>query len=382
MKKDLPTRKPSAMSWADLKGASHHAVVAWAEAQAWCGAMSACPQDRHWHAEGNVWDHSRRVVSQLRQLPEWAALSPRERCVLTFTAVLHDVGKPATTQRDSATGRLISPRHAVIGEQLARGILRNLGCDLATREQIAKLVRWHGSPVFLLERSEPSHEVVRHSWWVQNRLLYLFALADARGREVASQARSEDPLHLWKMQAEELECFDEPYRFVNDHSRFLFFRRAEPNLYEQPREAFSCCVTLIAGLPGSGKDTWLAKQAPHLPVVSLDGVRKRLRISPAVNQGAVIQAARERCRQLLRAQQDFALNATNLTRRTRARWIDLFASYGARVCVVYLEPPLEQILQRNKRRERVVRESVIRKLQQKCEPPTWDECHQLVLSDE
>jgi hypothetical protein len=68
----------------------------------------------------------------------------------------------------------------VKGEHLARAVLRDLGCDLATREEIARLVRFHGRPAFLLEKSDPSHEVVSLSWLVSSRLLYLFALADPK----------------------------------------------------------------------------------------------------------------------------------------------------------------------------------------------------------
>jgi hypothetical protein len=76
-----------------------------------------------------------------------------EQTVLIFTALFHDAAKPLTSEVDPETGRITSPKHAVKGEHLARGVLRDLGCDLATREQIARLVRYHGRPAFLLERT-------------------------------------------------------------------------------------------------------------------------------------------------------------------------------------------------------------------------------------
>jgi predicted kinase len=68
-----------------------------------------------------------------------------------------------------------------------------------------------------------------------------------------------------------------------------------------------------------------------------------------------------------------------LLRQTRQRWIDLFADYGARIEIVYVEPPLSVVLKQNKRREQPVPENVIRELAEKCEPPTWAEAHDLVL---
>ena len=131
----------------------------------------------------------------------------------------------------------------------------------------------------------------------------------------------------------------------------------------------------MSGLPGSGKDTWLAKERLHLPVVSLDAVRDELDVSSTDNQGTVIQTAREHCREHLRAKRDFAFNATSVTRQLRKRWIDLFADYKARVEIVYLEPSLRTILRQNKERSASVPESVIRRLLEKTEVPTLAEAH-------
>ena len=97
------------------------------------------------------------------------------------------------------------------------------------RGQWARLVRFHGRPAFLLERPEPSHEVISLSWLVSNRLLYLFALADTRGRTTAEMGRPEEDVHLWRLVAEENGCLDRPYPFANDHARFQFYRQEPPN---------------------------------------------------------------------------------------------------------------------------------------------------------
>lgn len=369
------------MNWQELKQTSLDGIVAWAETQPWCRAMAECAQDAEWHSEGDVWTHTKLVCRQLVELDEWPSLSPHEQIVMIFTALFHDVAKPLTTQVDPDTGRVSSPKHAVKGEHVARGVLRDLGCDLATREEIARLVRFHGRPAFLLERDEPAHEVVRLSWLVTNRLLYLFALADTRGRDTDSMTRPEENLHFWKLQAEELNCFEQPYPFANDHARFVFFRQREPNLHYVPHEDYSCTVTMLCGLPGSGKDTWLSRHRSGLPVVSLDDIRGELDVDPTDNQGDVVQFARERCRELLRTRTSFVFNATNVVKQTRQRWIDLFADYKARIELVYVEPPIDRLLRQNKSRSNPVPEHVVRKLAANCEPPTWLEGHALIMSD-
>jgi len=368
------------MNWEELKQASLDDTVLWAADQPWSRAMADCGQDAGWHSEGDVWTHTKMVCAQLPQLDDWQALTQHERTVLLFTALFHDSGKPLTSRVDPETGRITSPKHAIKGEHLARAELRSLGCDLATREEIARMVRFHGRPAFLLEKAKPDHEVVWLSWLVNNRLLYLFALADTRGRDTEEMSRPEENLHLWKVVAEENGCFNRPFPFANCHARFLFYRQREPNLHYIPHEDYSCTVTMMSGLPGSGKDTWLAKHRPDLPIVSLDDIRSELEVEPTDNQGNVIQMARERCRVLLRLRTPFVFNATNILKQTRQRWIDLFADYEARIEAVYVEPPFDLVLRQNKQRPQPVPEQVVRDLAAKCEPPTWTESHDLIVA--
>jgi predicted kinase len=241
-------------------------------------------------------------------------------------------------------------------------------------------VRYHGRPPYLLERNKAEEEVISLSWLVNNRLLYLFALADTRGRVAAETSRSEEKLRFWQIIAEENQCFDQPYPFLNDQARFLFHRNALSSLHYTPRQDYRCTVTLMSGLPGAGKDTWLKKHRPELSIVALDQIRDDLEIDATENQGKVIQAAREQAREHLRAGRNFAFNATNTMHLTRKRWVDLFADYGARIEVIYVEPRLPVILERNRRRKNPVPEKVVLHLLDKLEPPNVTECHGLTLS--
>lgn len=353
-------------------------ILNWAESESWAKAMQSCQQDSGWHAEGDVWTHTRMVCRALEGVEGWNELSRESQLKLIFAAIFHDSGKPATTAPDPETGRLRSPKHALIGAGIARRVLRDLGCDVTTREEIVALVRYHGRPPFLLEKPRPENEVISLSWVLNNRLLYLLTLADTRGRRTASDgARPEENLHLWRMVAQENGCFDQPYRFANEHARFLFYRDQLSSLHYTPHQNFRSHVTMLAGLPGAGKDTWLAREAPVLPAVSLDAVRDELDIGAEQNQGRVIQAAREQCREHLRSGRNFAFNATNLTRLTRGRWIELFADYSARIQIVYIEPPLDIVLAQNRRRPEPVPDKVILRLVDKMEPPSITECHAL-----
>src|SRR5262245_46982250 len=186
-------------NWDDVRRASTDQILAWAETQPWGKSMAECQQDAEWHAEGDVWTHTRMVVAEVERLPEWPSLDRDEQLKLLFVSLFHDAGKPDTTAMDPATGRTHSPKHALGGMEIGRAALRDLGCELAVREEIAPLVRYHGRPPYLLEKPDPAREVISLSWLVNNRLLYLFALADTRGRRTQEMSRPEENIHLWRM---------------------------------------------------------------------------------------------------------------------------------------------------------------------------------------
>jgi putative nucleotidyltransferase with HDIG domain len=373
--------KNSPRRWTKLASATNEDIVHWANGEPWAQAMAKCQQDAGWHAEGDVWTHTRLVCAELERIEGWPSFNRPTQLKLLFAALFHDSGKPATSAPDPETGRIRSLKHALKGAELARAVLRKLGCDLRTREEIVSLVRYHGRPPFLLEKPNPEHEVISLSWLVDTYLLYCLAVADTRGRQAKETTRPEENLHLWKMVAEERDCFGNPYPFANDQARFLFYRGELSSLHYKPQEEYRCTVTLMSGLPGAGKDTWLSQQDSTLPVVALDAIRDSLDIDATDNQGEVIQTARERCRIHLRAGQNFAFNATNITRQMRQRWIELFTKYAARIEIVYLEPSLATIIARNKRRDNPVPEKIILHLLEKLEPPTLAECHRLLVAD-
>ncbi|HXF10636.1 MAG TPA: AAA family ATPase [Desulfuromonadaceae bacterium] len=367
-------------TWTEIMRSTNTQLLTWAETQPWARDMAACNQDAQWHAEGDVWTHTRMVCAELERLADWPSLDRVTQLKLLFTALFHDSGKPATTALDPETGRTRSPRHALVGAEIARHVLRGLFCDVAIREEIVALVRFHGRPPFLLQKPDPEYEVISLSWQVNNWLLYLFAVADTRGRKATEMSRPEENLQLWKIVAEEQNCFRVPYTFANEQARFLFYRDRLSSLHYTPHANYRCTVTLMSGLPGAGKDTWLARHRPGAPVVALDAIRHTLDIEATDNQGAVIQAAKEKCREHLRVGRSFAFNATNITRQTRQRWIDLFTDYEARVEIVYIEPPIATILAQNKHRSNPVPEKVILRLIEKLEPPTVIECHALTFA--
>ena len=361
--------EPDAFDWPRL-----------AERYAWIRAFAGCPQDPIHHAEGDVFVHTRMVVEALFALSAWRQLPPEQRAVLYASALLHDVAKPACTVVE-ADGRVTSAGHAKKGERMARALLAEAApyASFAVTEAVCKLVRFHGLPLWLFDKADPRRAAIEASLVVDTERLALLAEADARGRVCADQDDLLYRIDLFREFCRENHCYGAPYPFAGDHSRFLYFRKpgTSPEYAAYDDTAFE--VTLMCGLPGAGKDTWLRDHCAGMPVVSLDALRKELGAEPTGNQGAVIQAARQQAREHLRARRPFVWNATNLSRQTRGPLVDLFFDYGARTRIVYLHTPLPRLLEQNRRRDgnAVVPEATIRRMLDRLEVPDATEAHRV-----
>lgn len=338
-------------------------------------ALDACPQDPIHHAEGDAGLHTRMVVEALVEAPAWRELATEDRTALFWAAVLHDVGKPACTRTEA--GRITSRGHSRAGALIARQLLWAAASPFLWRETICGIIATHQSPFWLIEREDPTRMAIETSWRCRPGLLHIHARADATGRICADQQAILDNVALSEVAFDEAGCLDRAYPFANDESRMAYFERPGRAPDHAAILDHRCRVTVLSGLPGAGKDTWLGAHEPDLPVISLDAIRAELGVAPTANQGRVVQAAQELAREHLRAGRDFAWNATNTTRQMRQRVIRLLRDYDAWVHIVYLEPSPDILHRRNRDRTDFVPDAVIQRLAATVEPPGWDEAHQI-----
>jgi predicted kinase len=159
--------------------------------------------------------------------------------------------------------------------------------------------------------------------------------------------------------------------------RFLYFRKEDRDPDYLGFNDKICDVIVMSGLPGAGNDLWIATNAPNWPVISLDELRRELKIAPTENQGPLVARARERARGYLRSKQSFIWNATNISRQLREHCISLCAAYNARVRITYVEAGAASLAERNRSRERVGPPEVINRLLARWEPPDLTEAHQV-----
>ncbi|OIV36329.1 poly(A) polymerase [Mangrovactinospora gilvigrisea] len=344
----------------------------------WLRTLEGVPQDAEHHAEGDVAVHTRMAAEALAALPEWRARPVEERVRLFATVLLHDAAKPETTRADPVTGRLTAHGHSARGELTARRVLWRLGAPSAWREHVAALVRHHQVPFWALERPTADLRAIayRCSLLAGNRDLATLARADITGRICGDLDAVLENIALFEEWCATEGCLDGPRAFAGDHARFAWFRHPERDPSWAAHDDTRLTVTVMSGLPGSGKDTWVARNRPGVPVVSLDALRAELGVAPTDDQRPVAAAAFARARELLRAGTDFVWNATNTTRRIRGQCTGLAADYGARVEMVALEAPRAALVARNAARDRgAVPVAVLDRLAAKWEPPDLTEAH-------
>jgi putative nucleotidyltransferase with HDIG domain len=346
----------------------------------WLEPLGECPQDPIFHAEGDVLTHMGMVLTELAVLPAFRDLSEADRHIVFAGTLLHDIAKPECTKTED--GRVTSPGHAVKGVHKARRILTDdpafgpFGTPFDVREQIVALVRWHGLPGNYLDKQEPQRVAITAAVTARMDLLAIVAEADHRGRIVVGGGDDTfTRIGLFPAFCEECGVWGGKREFASDHSRFVYFRTSNAHPTLDLFDESKCEVTILSGLPGSGKDTWLKDNAGDREVISLDQIRGELDVEPSDDQSAVVAAAYGRAKALLRKHEPFVWNATNVSRVLREKVIGLCAAYKARVRVVYCEPPIPLIRQRNGDRVKKVPVRVWERLFDRLDVPTETEAH-------
>ena len=133
-------------------------------------------------------------------------------------------------------------------------------------------------------------------------------------------------------------------------------------------------VVLAIGLPGSGKTTWFRRRG--VTPLSSDLLRSILfdDIAEQRYQGLVFSTLRSLLRARLIARMPWNyVDATNLSSHERRQWIKMAKGFGYEVHAVFFDVPLEVCLERNRRRERQVKEELIQRMAAKLKPPSFDE---------
>ena len=354
--------------------------------QDYATAMKETRQNPVYHAEGDVWTHTKMVCECLVKYAQFRALADRQRQELFLAALFHDVGKIFTTRLEN--GELTSPNHSAVGANIVR---KKLWCDYGVcgtknlqnfRETVCQLIRYHMMPAHLPDADDPEQRMIRNAANGELapdyslKLLFALSKADSEGR-ISENSQGADMLSLIEDMAKESECLDKPKRFLSDFTEqaYLSGRNVSPEteLYNDT----ACEVIMMCGLPETGKDTYIRTGFPGYPTVSLDDIRREYNLPHTGDQQEVVRIARERAKLLLRQKKSFIWNATSITPDVRSRLISLFTGYNAYVKIIFLETDYRENLRRNKNRKDTVPQAAIERMLAKLTPPERYEAHEV-----
>jgi predicted kinase len=112
-----------------------------------------------------------------------------------------------------------------------------------------------------------------------------------------------------------------------------------------------CWLTIMVGLPRSGKSVWVKEHKGDAVVVSPDWIRENIlgeTYSYSNSANAIVWSIMDATLRIVLGQgKDAILDGVNLTRETRSYYVAIARRHGAKVRMMMINTPLKTCLERN-----------------------------------
>ena len=139
------------------------------------------PQEKDWHPEGDVFEHTMQAIDAGALL---SYSDSNEKLIALYALMCHDLGKATTTKQSK--GRWRSHGHDIAGVPLAKKLLKRITARKDLIIAVAKLVKYHMAPVLFVKNNAkpPAYKRLASKLApeVSIELLAKISLADQRGR--------------------------------------------------------------------------------------------------------------------------------------------------------------------------------------------------------
>lgn len=349
-------------------------------------------QDKVWHAEGDVHIHTDMVLNETYDIiaNQASYLSDDDKFCLILGALFHDIAKPLVTTESERNGRVcvIAPKHEYRGISYMIHKIQSLNISQENIMKIIGLIGYHQIPKLMIIRDKSKWEYFNLSQKARLDLLYFLEVADMKGRIGDDLDNQLEYLELFKLYAQENDCFDKPNMPFISHNEYVQkkgFKALLSGSIHMPEEAESKYfkhkdnfgeLVVMTGLSGVGKSSYIKANYPDHTLISLDELRGEIgkNRQDHSNEDKVLTQARLKLKTLLAKREKVVYDSTNIRFDFRDKVLTIGHNYDALTRLNFLTDSLDNIVKRDKEREHTVGADVIIKHQDgRFDYPEFDE---------
>jgi len=192
-------------------------------------------QDPQWHSEGDVEVHTEMVLQETYRLIEGtlAHWCDDDKVTLLLAAIFHDYAKPiCTTKRIiNDVERIVAPKHEGVGASLLIHCPPPFNLTSSQWRDVISLTAYHHIPKLLVVREADYPPYFRLSRQVPSlEMLYYLEVADMRGRECDDKAKQLEIMEVFRLFAEDAQCFSSwEYKDLSKQVALTFNTSNSPN---------------------------------------------------------------------------------------------------------------------------------------------------------
>lgn len=340
------------------------------------------PQDKEWHAEGDVYIHTDMVIAETYEIIENNEFSFDDKLILILAAIFHDICKPVVTKEREILGklRIVAPRHEEMGlSYLFYRFLDENELSEKVKNHTLNLIGYHQKPKMLVIKNKNQWHYKFLTQETSGYLFYWHQLADMRGRTCNDKDKQIEYIEEFKMFCEEYDCFDSTSNLkvdINDilTSNFKFNSKLDleyilnkciydliNDVYEEPMIAYQrhfeykdnySKAVIMCGLSGSGKSTFTSKYEGY-ELICLDEIRKQFKINNSNRKsvdGKVMQIATKMFKEYLAAKQNVIWDACNIRKDFRDKIISMAHQYYALTEINFVVTNLKKCIENDNSR--------------------------------